>query len=77
MSSKVDVLQVFAFNLLRIRTQKGYSQRNLAAESGVDYADISRMENAKKDTTLLTIRVLAEALEVSDFELLITPKKLL
>lgn len=77
MSSKVDILQIFAYNLLRIRTQKGYSQRNLAAESGVDNADISRMENAKKDTTLLTIRVLADALEVSDFELLITPKNLL
>ena len=57
-------------HIKKLREIKGYSLRDLAAECGIDYSDISKMERGEKNITFLTMVELATALEVP-------PKKLL
>lgn len=59
------ILITFGTNLKRIRQEKGYSQRGLAANCSIDSAEISRMENGLVNITLQTLEQLAEALEVT------------
>lgn len=66
MSKKPDnILLIFGNNLKRLRTEKGYSQRDLAANCNIDNADISRMENGLVNISLQTLEQLAEALDAS------------
>ena len=65
-----EYLKKFGENLKKIRELKGLSLRSLSALCSVDYGDISKMEGGKINITILTVRELAEALEVK-------PKKLL
>lgn len=59
-----QILEIFGQNLRRIRTEKGLSQRELSSLSGVDNAEISRMENGQVNVSLNTVAQLADALEV-------------
>lgn len=66
MKQKSDnILITFGARLKRIRNEKGYSQRELAANCDIDNADISRMENGLINISLQTLEQLAEALDVS------------
>lgn len=40
----MDIRQLFATNLRRIRQEKGLSQEDLAHEAGVDRAHVSKLE---------------------------------
>ena len=60
----------FAKNLSKLRENKGLSQRQLALRCDVDYAKISKIENAKANLLLTTLFELAEGLYIP-------PKKLL
>jgi transcriptional regulator with XRE-family HTH domain len=53
----------------RIRTLRGYSQRELALRSGIDPVTISRLETGTHEPRPATLRKLAQALdvEISDF----------
>ena len=52
----------FAAELLSLRTERGLTQRQLAAKSGIPQADISRIEAARGNPTLATVSSLARAL---------------
>ena len=51
-----------AFAIYENRHRKGISQQKLADDTGIDRADISKLENAEANPTLSTLRRIAEAL---------------
>lgn len=52
-------------NIIKIRTEKGYTQERLAYESGISKGYLSEIESGKKSPTVRTITKLAETLEIS------------
>ena len=69
-----DGIKAFAIQLIKIRTNKGYTQSQLAFESGLSLSQIARIETARINPTLSTIFILARTLDVPlkelfDFEL--------
>lgn len=65
-----EYLIKFGENLKKIRESKTISQRGLASLCNIDHSDISKIEKGQKNVTLLTVKELADALEVK-------PKRLL
>ena len=55
---------LFAWNLKRIRIERGISQERLAADAGVDRAYISELERKEGNATLDFLDKVAECLEV-------------
>jgi XRE family transcriptional regulator, fatty acid utilization regulator len=53
-----------------LRVKRALSLRALAERSGVSFATINNLENAKRPARLVTIRKLAEALGVEPTELM-------
>ena len=71
-------IKAFAIQLKKIRIREGYSQSQLAFESGLTLSQIARIETARINPTLSTVFALARTLNVSlsdlfDFEL--SPKE--
>lgn len=64
------IILVFASNLKRIRQEKGYTLRGLAAICNMGHPDIFRMEKGGINISLRTLELLAEALEVTPCDLL-------
>ena len=60
----MDLRNVFATNLRRLRRERGLSQEALAYESGVDRAYLSRIEKGEPSVGIDVIARLAAALEV-------------
>ena len=56
--------------LKRLRTERGFSLRKLAARADLDQSTISQLENDHKKAMLLTLYKLSKALEVPVEELL-------
>jgi len=46
------------------RQSKGIFVRRLGEMCNIDYANVSRFENGKQDILLLTLKIIAEQLEV-------------
>ena len=67
---EIEVRQIFADNLKRLRKQKGLSQERLAELSHVHRVSISMFENGKKNPNVDSLKRLANALDVSTDELL-------
>ena len=66
----MDLRVVFASNLRRLRSERGLSQCQLAAEAELDRSYLSRLENARNSATLELVAKLAEVLDVDPAELL-------
>jgi len=69
-----DGIKAFAIQLKKKRIQKGFTQDQLAFESGITLSQIARIETARINPTLSTIFILARTMEISlselfDFEL--------
>ena len=65
----VGARELVAFNLHRLRTQKGWQQELLSYESGLHRAIIGHIENARRNVTIDTLEAIAGALEVEMYEL--------
>lgn len=63
-------ITAFGENLKKLRTNKKLSRETLSAYAGIEVMQIYRIETGKVNTTISTLLVLANGLEVS-------PKKLL
>lgn len=63
-------LKAFGKHLKKMREDKGFSQSYLANIAGVERSQIIRMENGELNTTISTLKVLADALEVDKKELM-------
>ena len=67
-----DAHHRLAREVFDLRTARGLTQRQLAAKSGIQQAEISRIEAGNSNPTLSTIAVLGQALEA---ELSLAPLK--
>lgn len=71
----MDLREIFATNLRRIRHSKGISQDDLAYEAGISRSYVSQIEKGTFYASLRIIGRLAEALQVEPAELLKLPQK--
>ena len=65
----VEPKQQFGANLRRLRTAAGLTQMELSNRSGLDMAEISRLERGLKDPRLSTVVRLAAGLQTDPSEL--------
>ena len=70
----MDLREVFATNLRRLRNEKGISQDDLAYEAGVSRSYLSQLEKGAFYASLKIVGKLAEALDAEPAELLKLPK---
>ena len=59
-------LDAFAVQLKKVRVKKGYTQSQLAFESGLSLSQIARIETSRINPTLSTVFAIARALELED-----------
>ena len=71
----MDLREVFATNLRRLRNAKGLSQDDLAYEAEVSRSYLSQLEKGVFHASLKIIGKLAEVLDVEPSELLRLPPK--
>lgn len=71
MSKSKELIGAFGTNLRKYRNRRGFSQRELFHISGIDHGMISRIENGQINITLNTLFLLAEALNVPCWKLLV------
>ena len=64
-----EFLKAFGANLRKVREGKKISMRALADYSNVEYSQISRIEKGQINTTISTVKVLADALGLNSKEL--------
>ena len=64
MNNKEKILARFAIHLTRLRREKGYSIRQLAAASGLEYSQIQRIEKGKVNFAFTTLTALAQGLDI-------------
>ena len=62
--------QLFAFNLRRLRVERGLSQEELAHRTGIDRTYVSHLERLRYNPTLDMVERLAKALDVEPLALL-------
>lgn len=65
----LDYQKKFGMQLKKIRQDKGMSQLDLASYSNLEKTSISRIENGRTNTTLKTMVILSESLNVELKEL--------
>jgi len=70
----MDLRQVFAANLRRLRHEKGLSQEALAHEAGINRSYMSKLERGGSYVGLEVIGKLANVLEIEPAELLRIPE---
>jgi transcriptional regulator with XRE-family HTH domain len=70
MTNKEKILIRFAGHLTRLRKEKGYSIRQLAAASGLEYSQIQRIEKGKVNFAFTTLVALAQGLDIDLSQLL-------
>lgn len=71
----MDLREVFAANLRRLRNAKGVSQDELAYEANVSRSYLSQLEKGTFYASLNVVGRLSEALGVEPAELLKIPQK--
>lgn len=64
MTNKEKILIRFAGQLTRLRKEKGYSIRQLAAASGLEYSQIQRIEKGRVNFAFTTLVALAQGLDI-------------
>jgi transcriptional regulator with XRE-family HTH domain len=68
----MELREVFARNLRRLRRERGLSQEALAAEAGIDRTYISALERGLYSASVDMIERLANVLSVAPHVLLLT-----
>ena len=59
-----DYLKIMGANIKRLRCEKGFSLRQMAAGCNVDHSDIAKIEKGWVNITILTLLELAKGLDV-------------
>jgi transcriptional regulator with XRE-family HTH domain len=67
----MDILSVFAGNVRKFRTERGYSQEKLAEYSNLHRTYISAVERCKRSISLENVQKIADALQVDTYNLFI------
>ncbi|OQW59485.1 MAG: transcriptional regulator [Proteobacteria bacterium SG_bin9] len=71
----MDLREIFAQNVRRLRHERGLSQDDLAYEAEVSRSYLSQLEKAAFYASLKIVTKLAVVLKVEPFELLVPPKQ--
>jgi transcriptional regulator with XRE-family HTH domain len=71
----MDLREVFALNLRRLRNARGLSQDDLAYEAEVSRSYLSQLEKGAFYASLKIVAKLAVVLKVEPYELLMNPKR--
>ena len=71
----MDLRQVFAANLRRLRHERGISQETLAYEADVNRTYISKLEKGVSYAGLEVIGKLAKVLEIEPAQFLLLPSR--
>ncbi len=71
----MDIRKQVGINLRRLRREKGWSQEDLAFESGLHRTYVSGIERGVRNPTLLILEKLAETLGVAPAELVAQSRK--
>lgn len=58
-----EILRRFGGNVRRCREQRGWTQQRLADEAGLDRSYVSGVERGVRNPTVVTLVVLAKALD--------------
>ncbi len=66
----MDIRKQVGLNVQRLRREKGWSQEDLAFESGLHRTYVSGIERGVRNPTLLILEKLAKSLGVAPMELL-------
>lgn len=66
----MDIRRILARNLKRLRTEKGWSQEELADQAGLHRTYVSGVERGVRNPTITIIATLAKALGVPAADLL-------
>jgi transcriptional regulator with XRE-family HTH domain len=66
----MDIRRQLARNLKRLRTEKGWSQEELADQAGLHRTYVSGVERGVRNPTITIVATLAKALGVPPSELL-------
>jgi transcriptional regulator with XRE-family HTH domain len=72
---RMDLREVFAFNLRRIRHKRGLSQDDLAYVADISRSYLSQIEKGSFHVSLKVIGKLCEALQIEPAELVKIPRK--
>jgi transcriptional regulator with XRE-family HTH domain len=70
MNNKEKILLRFAAHLSKLRKDKGYSIRELAAAAGLEYSQVQRIEKGKVNFAFTTLAALAQGLDMDLYTLL-------
>ncbi|MEM8764552.1 MAG: helix-turn-helix transcriptional regulator [Bacteroidota bacterium] len=68
--TKAELKQKIGERIVELRTDKGWSQSDLARACGKDRQAMEKLENGKVNPTLYTLQEVASALKVSLSELI-------
>jgi len=60
----MEARQILAWNIRKLRVERGLTQEKLALDAGIDRAYFGRIERSKENLSLATVDVLARTLEV-------------
>ena len=71
----MDIRMQVGLNVQRLRREKGWSQEDLAFESGLHRTYVSGIERGVRNPTLLILDKLAKTLGVAPAEVLARPRK--
>ena len=66
-----DKLLKFGRNLARIRKERGFTQEELAFQSGLSLSQIARIETGAINTTLNTVFIICDTLDIDPRELFV------
>lgn len=66
----MNIIKVFATNVRYYRKKKGFSQEELAGESGLHRTYIGDIECERRSISLKNIQKIADALEIDSYKLL-------
>ena len=67
--------ELIAWNLRRVRVERGLSQEALAVDAGIDRTYVSRLERVLENPTVAVLERLALALDIEIAELLRLPRQ--
>jgi transcriptional regulator with XRE-family HTH domain len=71
----MDIRKQVGINLQRLRREKGWSQEDMAFESGLHRTYVSGIERGVRNPTILILDRLAKSLGVAPAELVARPSK--
>jgi transcriptional regulator with XRE-family HTH domain len=75
MISRMDLREIFARNLRRLRNAKGLTQDELAADAGISRSYLSQIESGSFYVSIKIIGKLADVLDAEPEEFLKRPAK--